>query len=105
MLPFYQLSLRRCVHQRPVYLRFYATQSAPKKTPAKSSPKLEEDEDDDVVVPLPLLQRPLGVREPPTTLARTSKDTINDMMDQKKRMDNRKHLYVVYNYLGSRTMV
>lgn len=98
MLPYYQLSLRRCVHQRPLYLKFYSSQSSPKESPVKSTSKLEEDDDEDVVVPLPLLQRPLGVMEPPTTIRKTSKDALNDMMDQKKRTDNRNHMYVATHF-------
>ncbi|KZP18123.1 hypothetical protein FIBSPDRAFT_829636 [Athelia psychrophila] len=30
--------------------------------------------------------------EPPTTIRKTSKDALNDMMDQKKRTDNRNHI-------------
>lgn len=96
MLSYYQLSLRRCVHQRPVCLRFYASQSSAKKSPAKGNPNVEKDEDEDAVAPLSLLQRPLGVLDPPTTVAKTSKETLNEMMDQKKRMEHRKHLYVPF---------
>ncbi|KAF7983200.1 hypothetical protein HWV62_23464 [Athelia sp. TMB] len=56
------------------------------------NPNVEKDEDEDAVAPLSLLQRPLGVLDPPTTVAKTSKETLNEMMDQKKRMEHRKHL-------------
>ncbi|KAH9939465.1 ATP10 protein-domain-containing protein [Amylocystis lapponica] len=42
--------------------------------------------------PLPLLQRPLGVHERPTTQARTWAQTREELMDQDKRLEKRHHL-------------
>lgn len=61
---------------------------------AKDDAKLVEMEDDDDVPPLPLLQRPLGLKDPPTTAPMTRKEHLNEMLDQNKRMDKRRHLYV-----------
>ncbi len=43
---------------------------------------------------LPLLQRPLGVREKPQPRAKTWSDTKEKFMDQDKRMEERSHLCV-----------
>lgn len=94
MLPSFRLSVRRSTHQKPFHLRFYASQGSSRKPATKTAPKLEESEDDEEVIPLPLLQRPLGVQQPPTTVPKTSKDQLNEMMDQGKRMHHRRHLYV-----------
>ncbi|KIJ59383.1 hypothetical protein HYDPIDRAFT_118605 [Hydnomerulius pinastri MD-312] len=42
--------------------------------------------------PLPLLQRPLGVRERPIAHTKTWEDTRNELMDQDVRLQQRKHL-------------
>ncbi|OSX60897.1 hypothetical protein POSPLADRAFT_1047219 [Postia placenta MAD-698-R-SB12] len=42
--------------------------------------------------PLPLLQRPPGVRERPTTERKTWAQTRDELMDQEKRMEKRRHL-------------
>ena len=43
---------------------------------------------------LPLLQRPLGVREKPTPKVKSWSDTKEKFMDQDKRLEERTHLYV-----------
>ncbi|KAI0918667.1 hypothetical protein AcV5_002594 [Taiwanofungus camphoratus] len=42
--------------------------------------------------PLPMLQRPLGVRDRPTTEPKTWAQTREELMDQEKRLEKRKHL-------------
>ena len=42
--------------------------------------------------PIPLLQRPLGVKEPPSTAQKTWADKRNELMNQDIRMAQRKHL-------------
>lgn len=59
-----------------------------KNEPAALDEPQAEDE------PLPFLQRPLGVPEPPTTKPRTWEDTKADMLDQSKRIEARRHMYV-----------
>lgn len=44
--------------------------------------------------PLPPLNRPLGVRQRPTTVARTTREMLGSLMDQDARMAERRHLYV-----------
>jgi ATPase complex subunit ATP10 len=76
-------------------LRYYSSQgSRSGEKIAKNVDKTEHIEDEDEVEPLPLLQRPLGVREPPTTVPKTRKEQLNDMLDQNKRMEHRRHLCV-----------
>jgi ATPase complex subunit ATP10 len=97
MLRLYQSSIRCCGHQNlPLAcLRYYSSQgSGSGENPVKNVDKTEHIEDEDEVEPLPLLQRPLGVREPPTTVPKTRKEQLNDMLDQNKRMEHRRHLYV-----------
>ena len=79
-------------------LRYYSSQrSESGANLAKKANKTEQIlEDDDEVEPLPLLQRPLGVMEPPTTVPKSSKEQLNDMLDQNKRMKHRRHLYVFF---------
>jgi len=43
---------------------------------------------------LRLLNRPLGVRERPTTIVKTRKEKLNELLDSDKRMEQRRHLYV-----------
>ena len=43
---------------------------------------------------LPLLQRPLGVREKPKAKVKSWTDTKEKFLDQDKRMEERTHLYV-----------
>jgi hypothetical protein len=44
--------------------------------------------------PIPLLQRPLGVPERPTTVTKTWTDKRNELMNQDIRLAQRKHLFV-----------
>ena len=44
---------------------------------------------------LPLLQRPLGVKENPKARVKTWSDTKEKFMDQDRRMEERTHLCVV----------
>ena len=63
--------------------------SAPKAAPA------DEDLGDEPPPPLPLLQRPLGVEEKPTTHLKTFDERSKEILfDDKKRMDQRRHLCV-----------
>ncbi|CCL99591.1 uncharacterized protein FIBRA_01609 [Fibroporia radiculosa] len=48
--------------------------------------------DDAAEQPLPLLQRPLGVLERPSSLPRSWAQTRDELMDQEKRMEKRRHL-------------
>jgi hypothetical protein len=44
--------------------------------------------------PLPILPRPLGQRDPPTTAEKTWQETKEELMDQGKRMEKRRALSV-----------
>jgi len=46
----------------------------------------------DEVPPLPILQKPLGVKERPTTLAKTWEERKADLLNQEKRLEQRRHL-------------
>ena len=50
--------------------------------------------------PLPLLQRPLGVRQKPKPRVKSWEDTKEKFLDQDKRMEERHHLYVVFYFLA-----
>jgi ATPase complex subunit ATP10 len=43
---------------------------------------------------LRLLNRPLGVRERPTTIVKTRTERMKELLDSDKRMEQRRHLYV-----------
>ena len=98
--------------QHPVWLRARFISSTPQRRsneasspqtePASASAKGKEKE----TVPaaeasqatvqdgLPLLQRPLGVKEKPKARVKAWSDTKEKFMDQDKRMEERTHLYV-----------
>ncbi|KZV76411.1 hypothetical protein PENSPDRAFT_542280, partial [Peniophora sp. CONT] len=58
-----------------------------------SSNTTEEEHDDEPPPPLPLLQRPLGVAEKPTTHLKTFDERSKEILfDDQKRMDQRRHL-------------
>lgn len=61
----------------------------------KDTPQQPAVIQDPPVPSLPFLQRPLGVLDRPTTRTRTWEDTKLDMMDQAKRMADRKHMWVL----------
>lgn len=50
---------------------------------------------------LPMLRRPLGVTEKPTSLKKTWEETKEELMDQEKRMEKRKHLCVILLLIGA----
>jgi len=56
---------------------------------ASDIPEHNVHEDPDAI---PLLQRPLGVRERPTTQVKTWAQTREELMDQEKRLEKRHHL-------------
>ena len=66
------------------------------RTYSTDDAKLAEVKSDDDAIPLPLLQRPLGLKDPPTTTQMTRKEHLNEMLDQNKRMDKRRHLYILF---------
>ena len=49
--------------------------------------------------PLPLLNRPLGVKEKPSARVKTWSDTKEKFLDQNKRLEERHHLYVAQSLL------
>ena len=89
----FQLSIRCSSHQRhQLFLRYYSSQELGSGENAARTIKNTEDENK--APPLPLLQRPLGVKEIPTSVPRTADEKLEDMLDQEKRMQRRRHLYV-----------
>jgi ATPase complex subunit ATP10 len=46
----------------------------------------------DELPPLPILQKPLGVKERPTALAKTWEERKADLLNQEKRLEQRRHL-------------
>ncbi|EIN08441.1 hypothetical protein PUNSTDRAFT_87856 [Punctularia strigosozonata HHB-11173 SS5] len=99
--PRYQLSCswqRRCASTTPKVEEAAASTSASPdakgKGKAPDTPATEQEPEtkkkaDDA---LPFLQRPLGVREPPSTLARSWEQRRADLLDQDKRLAKRQHL-------------
>lgn len=96
MLQLFSQSQRGYVYNRlPLLsLRYGSSQSSKSAKDVEKSVENELDDDDDGVPSLPLLQRPLGVKEPPTTVPKTRKEQMEEMLDQNKRMEHRRHLYV-----------
>ena len=47
---------------------------------------------EDELPPLPILQKPLGVKERPTTIAKTWEERKADLLNQEKRLEQRRHL-------------
>lgn len=82
---------------RPSHIRCMSSQdSTSGRSYQTDDAKLAEMENNDDAPPLPLLQRPLGLKDPPTTTQMTRRDHLNEMLDQNKRMDKRRHLYVLF---------
>jgi hypothetical protein len=46
----------------------------------------------DELPPLPILQKPLGVRELPTAVPKTWEERKADLLNQEKRLEQRRHL-------------
>ena len=46
----------------------------------------------DELPPLPILQKPLGIKERPTALAKTWEERKADLLNQEKRLEQRRHL-------------
>jgi len=96
MLRSFHLPARCCGHQRHhlLLLRYYSSKGP--NTDQNVTKNVEQtvqiEDEDEVQQPLPLLQRPLGVAEPPTTARKTTREYLDDMLDQGKRMDHRRHL-------------
>lgn len=57
----------------------------------ENKPPPSETKKDD---PLPPLNRPLGVKQRPTTVERTRTEKLKDLLDQEARMAQRRHLCV-----------
>lgn len=53
---------------------------------------------------LPPLSRPLGVRERPTTLIKSTTDRLKELMDTDVRMAQRRHLFVTVAFLFGCTL-
>lgn len=84
--------MRKCLSGHPEHLRclrrtFYGSSSRLQTTNGVRG-KASKDP------PLPSLNRPLGVRQRPTILAKTTGQMLQDLMDQDARMAQRRHLYV-----------
>lgn len=62
-------------------------------TPAEINSKKSDESNVDAGPPLPL-DRPLGVAEPPTKGKQSREEWRKDLLDQSKRINERRHLYV-----------
>ncbi|KAH7910272.1 ATPase assembly factor ATP10 [Hygrophoropsis aurantiaca] len=85
-----RLSLQRSLaiprlQGRNRHQKYYATNKS-------DPPKLAEDDEHLDEIPLPLLQRPLGVQDKPKASIKTWADTKEELMDQKTRLEQRKSL-------------
>jgi ATPase complex subunit ATP10 len=90
--------IRRCL-SHPEHLRcsrrtVYANGSRPQATSdiKDDVKKIEE-------TTLPPLNRPLGVRQRPTTGTKAAGQILKDLMDPVTRMEQRRHLYVTLRCL------
>jgi hypothetical protein len=98
--PFLKMSLfssrpiRSCLSSHPEHLRCL------RRTFCGSSSRLQVTNDvngkaqNTKNLPLPPLNRPLGVRQRPTTIQKTTRQRLKDLMNQDARMAQRRHLYV-----------
>lgn len=98
--PFLKMSIfssrpiRRCLSSHPENLRclrrtFYGSSLRLQVTNDVNG-KAQNTKDS----PLPSLNRPLGVRQRPTTIQKTARQRLKDLMNQDARMAQRRHLYV-----------
>lgn len=96
MLRISQLPIRCCSRRKHHISLLYHSSQGPGtgETVPQHVEKTKEKDSEDEIKPLPLLQRPLGVKERPTTASKTTLEQFNEMMDQDKRMEHRRHLYV-----------
>ena len=91
---FSQWPIHRCLSGHPEQLRCF------RRALHANGPRLQATNDVKVNAiekkgkPLPPLNRPLGVRQRPTTIAKTTREMLADLMDQDARMAQRRHLYV-----------
>lgn len=78
-----------------------STPTEPKGKGLDKSQASDKAKTDSADAPLPLLQRPLGLRDKPKARVQTWEDTKEKFLDQDKRLEERTHLYVlIYDHLG-----
>ncbi|KAL1949056.1 hypothetical protein VTO73DRAFT_10862 [Trametes versicolor] len=69
-----------------------STPTNPKGNETDKSPASDKPKPDSADAPLPLLQRPLGLRDKPKARVQTWEDTKEKFLDQDKRLEERTHL-------------
>jgi hypothetical protein len=72
----------------------------PTSTPSSASP-LADLTAEPTETQLPILPRPLGQKEPPTTAQKTWQEKKEEMLDRGKRLEKRKALYVSFRSFRS----
>ena len=84
-------------HRTPLaslHRSFYST-GVPGKEVVEStskSPPINTEEPHTKTGELRLLHRPLGVRERPTTMVKTTRQALEELLDSKKVIEQRRHL-------------
>ena len=92
LLVTYRFLWNQRIHPPCLYRTFVTTTRRcnapePKKVEAvETNPAVKNDQ------PLPPLNRPLGVKQRPTTMERTRTEKMKDLLDQEARMAQRRHL-------------
>lgn len=81
-----RLSFRVLTRQSVLYSR---SMSSGKPIPAATANDAEALKEDSQ---LPFLQKPLGVRDPPSSAKKTKDEIEKEYMDKDKRLERRKHL-------------
>ncbi len=75
-----------------------STPTDPKGKGIDNTQASDKPKPDSADAPLPLLQRPLGLRDKPKARVQTWEDTKEKFLDQDKRLEERTHLYVLTCY-------
>lgn len=91
---FSQWPIRRCLSRHPEPLRCIRRTLYANSSRVQATNDIKDNANEKKEKPLPPLNRPLGVRQRPTTVAKTTRQMLKDLMDQDARMEQRRHLYV-----------
>lgn len=86
--------IRRCLSSHPEHLRCFRRTLYANNSRLQATNGIKDNTKEKKEKSLPPLNRPLGVRQRPTTIAKTTRQMLGDLMDQDARMAQRRHLYV-----------
>ena len=86
--------IRRCLSSHPEHLRCFRRTLYANSSRLQDTNIIKDNAKEKKEKQLPPLNRPLGVRQRPTTIIKTTGQKLKDLMDQDARMAQRRHLYV-----------